>query len=561
MIRLTLPVACLATLLCISIDSYAQPAAPEPVIDSGAPLLTELQDIRRELKGREEAQQTILAWVQVLAATVIGAALIAFVLQIGTMFADATNRRRNAEERAEQYKHEHEARAVQSGREAEFHSKFLKVLDVATKSAEEAQQKVSKLEEGGIKRAGHTLQLINNLLEITERAAAKAAGAQFDFLSRTIDSLESECTELISTSTKEDDRDIIAKSAFSEQVRVLTDQIKSLDYQISSYNESTPPHFEFPQQAGEVSPAGRAELRRTRLALPAPCLFIRGQNHLQHQNFVSAINDWKLSLSAKNNDPVKVYANYWIGYLYNTIGEFDSSPEFFKAAAEAAAEEKEPELLRLELETRLFALDYSPVPDDILHDGEAIYARLPLHRIPGRTLSSFATTMGNMALIRDLRATVADQRPFNPEMCTTWFSRAEEAVERSRWARFGKCQSAILAGGELEDVERRDLEYVLGSVRREYQARIEDRSKVLSRITEYICMVLLGDQKEQRLSTVAASVENHAGLVRARTIYSQFRKQNVDKYVFLHEFNHFIETRDLATTCRMANTKPAAKHS
>ncbi|HXM50392.1 MAG TPA: hypothetical protein VN956_21300 [Pyrinomonadaceae bacterium] len=63
---------------------------------------------------------------------------------------------------------------------------------------------------------------------ITERSATKAAGAQFDFLSRTIDNLDHECKTLITEATKDDERDIIAKTAFSEQVRLLTDQINSL---------------------------------------------------------------------------------------------------------------------------------------------------------------------------------------------------------------------------------------------------------------------------------------------------------------------------------------------
>src|SRR6266404_2816013 len=89
----------------------------------------------------------------------------------------------------------------------------LELIDVASKAAKESQEKVTKLEEGGIKRAGETLQLINSLLMITERSATKAAGAQFDFLSRTIDNLDHECKTLITEATKDDERDIIAKTA------------------------------------------------------------------------------------------------------------------------------------------------------------------------------------------------------------------------------------------------------------------------------------------------------------------------------------------------------------
>src|SRR5207253_1958653 len=114
-------------------------------------------------------------------------------------------------------------------REESLNERYIKLLEVASGAAETAQQKVVALEEGGIKRAGETIQLINNLLQITERAAAKAAGAQFDFLSRSIGNFDAQCQALITEATKDDDRDIIAKPEFRERVRVLTKQIESLD--------------------------------------------------------------------------------------------------------------------------------------------------------------------------------------------------------------------------------------------------------------------------------------------------------------------------------------------
>ena len=64
---------------------------------------------------------------------------------------------------------------------------------------------------------------------------------------------------------------------------------------------------------------------------------------------------------------------------------------------------------------------------------------------------------------------------------------------------------------------------------------------------------MLGDH--QRFSTIEASIELHASLVTAQTFYSQFRKQNVRKEVFLDEFFFFRKERDLRKTFRMANTE------
>lgn len=503
----------------------------------------ELQKLKLELSAQKEAQETIRTWIQILAGVLIVVSFLAFGLQVYTLWAEARSRRRNQEESA-----------AQSRREEELHNRFLKVLDVASK----AQDKVATLEEGGIKKAGETLELINSLLTITERAAARAAGAQFDFLSRRIETLDGECKRLIANAARDDDRDIIAKPAFSEQVRVLAELINSLDHEISTYNASVPPQFRAAQQYGDQAGTGTDHGTMpswTRLSLTGPCLFIRGQNHLQLQNFKSAIDNWKSSLEAKDAESIKVDANYWIGYLNNTLGNFDVSPDFFKAAAKAATEQRKPELLRLELETRFFALDLAEVPNDLLCEGAQIYNGLQRHRVPTRTISSFATTMGNITLIQGMRAAITNGSTFEPAKSSEWFQHALDYEPRSRWARFGKCQNLALSGQSLDENTREEVRDVLGSVQREYQARIEDRSKVLSKVTEYICLVMLGDQKEERLSTVAASVESHASLVRARTIYSQFRKQNVDKEVFLEEFHFFEEKRNLPDTFRMANTK------
>lgn len=539
------------------------PQASEP--NSSFPpaaVLADIQELKLQLKAQGTSQQTIHDWIEVLASVVIVASLLAFALQIWTLFSDAKNRRRNEEERHIQAENTREYHQIQNTREAQLHEKFLSVLNITIQSAERSQKKVEDLEEKGIKRAGETLDLINNLLTITERSAAKAAGAQYDFLARTIVSLDSECKTLVFNATKEDDRDIIAKPSFSEQVRVLTNQIDSLDHQISTYNASVPPQFRAKEEdgirngldSGVGSGWGR-------LSLTGPCLFIRGQNHLQLQNFRSAIDDWKLALAAQGADAIRVDANYWIGYLNNTLGNFDSAPEFLKAAAEVASEPKKPELMRLELETRFFSLDYDQVPADIVQSGTAIFDTLQSYKVPKRTISSFATTLGNIVLIQNLRKAIETGGSFDPALSSVWFERAIETVYRSRWAHFGKCQSLILSGKKLDEQARNEVKYVIESVQREYQARIEDRSKVLSKVTEYICMVMIGDSDVNKMSNVAFAVEQHASAVRARTIYSQFRKQNVDKSVFLREFDSLQKNKDLKETFWMANTRPSGSAS
>lgn len=510
----------------------------------------DLEKLQMQLSAQKEAEETIKFWIGIMTLVLIGTSLIAFSLQIGTLFADVRSRRQNKEESEKQ-----------SRRDDELHGRFLELIDVASKAAKESQDKVTRLEEGRIKRAGETLQLINSLLMITERAATKAAGAQFDFLSRTIDNLDHECKTLISEATRDDERDIIAKTTFSEEVRLLTDQINSLDHQIVIYNESVPSQFRAMQGAEGFSTSADAGAW-ARLSLTGPCLFIRGQNHLQQQNFTGAINDWKASLTAGNAEASRVDANYWIGYINNTLGNFQEAERFLQDAEKLAPERRRPELSRLELETRFFALDLAIVPNDLLDEGEKLYkqfhSEMQQQRLAARAISSFATTMGNMTVVERLRASIASGSDLDLSKSSEWFQRALVVAPRSRWARFGMCCNLLLSGQPLDETARSDVRDVIQSVNREYTARIEDRSKVLSKVTEYICLCMLGDEirddEKSRLPSIASSIQLHASLVRARTLYSQFRKQNVGTDVFLREFYHFERTKSLLETFRMANT-------
>src|SRR5712692_3110271 len=91
----------------------------------------------------------------------------------------------------------------------------------------------------------------------------------------------------------------------------------TLNHQISTYNASVPAQFQDVHddedlrinQGEGLMPGWR------RLSLTGPCLFIRGQAHLQNQNLNSAIEDWTRSLAARRSEAVRVDANYWIGYL------------------------------------------------------------------------------------------------------------------------------------------------------------------------------------------------------------------------------------------------------
>ncbi len=525
-----------------SSQPLVQPGSAPSIADFQK-LQSDWQKLQSELSAQKEAQDTLKRYVEFAAAIITIVTVVGILLQILTFVADSRSRKRNEEEGHKQ-----------SAREDTLNTRYLAVLDVASQAAKDAQEKVANLEEGGIKRAGETLVLINNLLQITERAAAKAAGAQFDFLSRSIGVFDTQCQTLIAEATKSDDRDIIAKPEYRERVRVLTKQIESLDNQIITYNESVPLQFGATVEGEQKNENAGLSKIWTRLNLTAPCLFVRGMNQHLDQNFAAAIADWKSSLNAKNASAVQVDANYWIGYVNNTLGNFDQAPSYLLAAANIAPEQRKIELRRLELETRLFDLDLTEVPIGLLDEGQDYFSKID-HRANLRAISSFATTMGNICMVQHVRNAIARKSDFTmPDVSTEWFERAIRVQPRSRWARFGICQNLFFSGQKLNEDRQNEVNDVIGSVNREFQSRVEHRSKVLSKVTEFICMVMLGSKDKERLSTIAGLIEHLTSDVIARTIYSQFRKQNVSKEVFLKEFAYLRKTMDLAETFRWANT-------
>lgn len=520
-------------------------ASKEGILPEFSEVRSEMQRLRSQLDAQNEAQETIVLYLQIVTAWLVLISLLALALQFMAFRADSAIRRRHQEETAT-YKE----------REDALNNRLVQVLEVTSRSAEQAQRMVSTVEEGGIKRAAETLQLINNLLAITERAAAKASEAEFEFLLSLIDSLDHECQRLTSEATREDERDIIAKPEFIERVRILAEQVNSLDHQITAFNRTVPRQLR--QGRGtEQSAVGSTNNQGgswSGLRLTGPCLFIRGLNHHVHQNFRAAIDAWKAALNSVNASAVFVDANYWIGYLNNTLGEFDEAMSYIRNASEEAAEHRRPELTRLLLETRFFALGPDLVPDELLEEGRARFRSLNSGEVSKRAISSFATTMGNLSMIQQIRG--AGEKA-NLNESTKWFEAAVQAEKRSRWARFGLCQNFVLSGAPVDDHIRSELEDVIGSVEREYQSREEDRSKALSKVTQYMCMLMLGGhnepEKREIMSTIAGQVEMHTGKVTARTLYSQFRKQNIEKSDFIGEFKALRETRDFRKTFFWAN--------
>lgn len=426
--------------------------------------------------------------------------------------------------------------AVQSAREGELHAKFIALLDFAIRTNDD-----------GTKRAAETLDLVNSLLAITERTAAKASEREYDSLSKEISATDSECLSLLQKSLAEEERSIIAKPEFRRQVSTLARTIDTLASDIKSYNRLLMGHATRSHQPSSVeSPTSVREL-----SLAAACLFIRGQQRNIDQEFPEAINDWRASLNAVGSDNVRLDANYWIAYTDNTLGNFDDALQYLDASLKLSPGIREPELKRLFMETQFFALGLRAVPEQLIEEGLESFAKLDERRYNltpdrhDRATSSFATTLGNIRLIkwvRDQHNGGIDKSGLHNALES--YDKAVAVHEHSRWAVFGRCQVLTLLGKELDETMQNQLRYVFDSAQREYDVRDrQPRSQLLCKATQFMCIQMLqteANEKEKgQIPSIVGEVKRLAAGLEDRLIFSQFRKQNVDQKTFTKEFDTF----------------------
>ena len=127
----------------------------------------------------------------------------------------------------------------------------------------------------------------------------------------------------------------------------------------------------------------------------------------------------------------------------------------------------------------------------------------------------------------------------NVDESRAWLERAFELNPQSRFAAFDLCQ--------CDDYESKPVnenllkEIVLPALEREYTTRLEQRTKTLSKTTEYFCKLWMKASPEE-LNQIQYAILLHSGQVNSDlTVYSQFRKQNIVKAKFLQEMGDLFQ--------------------
>jgi len=491
-------------------------------------LAEQLSELSKSVKRKEDAQERTTQLIEWGAGLITLAGVATIFLVLLQSFFDAKNQRRS------------QSRLDEQGKQQDrVNDQLLTILKISEDVAKTSQNQVGQIYGAAYDQAQRTLALINDLLAVTERSARKAAGAQEAFLRRQIQRLQEKCVLLLNKAGSEpEDRAIAAKPEYQAAVRVAGEEFDAIKSHVDTYNSSVPMSSGAGEE-GRMAPVG--------VLIPAHCLFVKGMHHHLNENYEEAIAQWQDALSARQAERIEAEINYWIGYENNNLGRFGDAEPYINAAVAIATGDRRAELERLALETRLFQIGDGPIDDRFIEEALKSYGRNEVAATRKRTISSFATTLANMLSIKQLRVASIDLgRAHN------YLARAIEAEPHSRWADFAQLQCKEIAGSGFDAADKATISYVIDSCQREFRNRKEHRTKVLCKLTEYICIRWLGD--EGNTERARDQIETHYGEVNGTmTILSQLQKRNLNKELFWSEFETLAKSESPAKAMKACN--------
>jgi tetratricopeptide (TPR) repeat protein len=257
-----------------------------------------------------------------------------------------------------------------------------------------------------------------------------------------------------------------------------------------------------------------------------------------NQHFKPAIKYWKQAKEhPRVTDSLKIMSLYWIGYEQNNKGEFENAAANFELASSIAKGALYYELERIRIESKFFNTEKFST-EKIIPEMEALYAQVKLEKASDefqRTKSSIAGTLGNIyyQLGNDLYGEDKEKAILCYRKAKQTFA---DAPIRNKWNWFGYGEACFRLG-ELSEAEDCFLNKVKPEAEFEYSTRPEPRTKVLGQTTVLICSIRV-ESLHENVTTLYNLIKTTLGSVDDRvTVYSQFKRRNVFKDVFLKDLN------------------------
>jgi tetratricopeptide (TPR) repeat protein len=276
-------------------------------------------------------------------------------------------------------------------------------------------------------------------------------------------------------------------------------------------------------------------LRVQDIALPDSCLFVRGMDHHLREQPRPAMRELRLAAARAQDPELASYANFWVGYEANNIGQYDEAAKTFKRLADSAGDGPGAwQLRRIWVESDFFRLASAHQLAPLGHDEERnarvaeivrirevleeyLVTLAPRDRAYDSVRAYIATTSGNISTW--LAQALSD--PDQWRLAAASFATAGQGL----WQEFGRLEAETNLG---LDVDPDAYQRVVDNVMEKVAQRVEPRSKVLLFSTRLIAYCRQPNRLGAEVDAAFGDVLQATGPVNPlMRLYSQFQKRNI----------------------------------
>jgi tetratricopeptide (TPR) repeat protein len=382
-----------------------------------------------------------------------------------------------------------------------------------------------------------TLTLVNETLSLATEASKRASKSLETRLKKTMDDLEDDSREILDSSQAfDDDKNLTIDKDICSEIHRIGRKIEGLENNLVILEDAN-------------------------IILKPFCNFVRGADTYLSEQFNQGIEYWKdVANSPFTEQKLRSLAFYWIGYVYNNIGDFVKAKTNFKKAHDLAIDSRKYELSRILLETSFFNREnISQIITDLkkliitIENDTSDESKQVLNSRRSRLL----TTLGNVYYQFGTEADSPEDRKSHYQNSRKIFAELlhldetsnilsqiqsldNERRDRMKWVIFGYAESMFQLSeneSELELSQNIFKKFIYHLAENEFLNREERRTKVLAKTTQLICAIRCKDD-DILLSNIKSQVDSAIGGVDKRlTIYSQLQRRNVKREQLRHDID------------------------
>ena len=400
------------------------------------------------------------------------------------------------------------------------------IHDVAIAGARNTESRTQEIHEKFLNSSKFTLDLVNSTLQHAQNAIEQTARLHAQKTEEQIRLLNTQAQKLLDDVRYENERVLVSQSGYRPAVEKIGGDVQFFQ---STIQYST----------GEY-----------RNQISGACKFLLGLHFHLKGLYDQALTSWRDAAAEKGEDEATKYlrslAWYWIGYEQNNLANFSDAVVSFRHSEELASPDRKWELQRIRIESGFFAAPgqaaaFAVEMEKLLKLIDQVEQTDGIKKRRARIANNLGNIFYEAGREADNESTISDE-------ARRYYIAAEklfrDAKDIDMWARFGLAQTLMCLEknqNEAIDLFRKTREDVI----QEDVDRIEKRTKILARTSEWICCAYVPEYSED-FATVRKAIADPLGdIIPELTIYSQFQKRNVKRPVFIRELNYFYSRKNL----------------